>query len=64
MLYVLLLAVGVLLIGTLVAKIAARQDVRAEVERFHHARSITSGWARQGPASPPSPEPGEPDPAS
>lgn len=47
MLYVLLVAIGVLLIGALVAKVAARQDVRAEVERFHHARAITNGWAQQ-----------------
>ena len=49
MLYLLLLAVGAVLIGVLVAKISARQDVRGEVERFHHARSITTRWAQQGP---------------
>ena len=65
MLYVLLLAGGVLLVGILVVKIAARQDVRGEVDRFHHARTITSTWAAQGPTKPTvSPEPGEPDPAS
>ena len=48
MLYLLLLALGAVLIGVLVAKISARQDVRGEVERFHHARSITTSWAQQG----------------
>ena len=48
MLYLLLLALGAVLIGALVAKISARQDVRGEVERFHHARSITTSWAQQG----------------
>lgn len=64
MLYVLLLAIGVLLVGVLVVKIAARQDVRGEVDRFHHARTLTSTWANQGHPQAPTPEPGEPDPAS
>lgn len=64
MLYVLLLGTAVVLIGTLVFKIAARQDVRGQVDRFHHARAITSTWAKQGPASTPTAEPGEPDPAN
>jgi hypothetical protein len=64
MLYLLLLAVGAILVGLLVAKIAARQDVRGEVERFHHARSITTGWAQQGSGVVVHHDPGEPGPAA
>ncbi|MDX6226498.1 MAG: hypothetical protein QOE64_2874 [Frankiales bacterium] len=64
MLYLLLLAVGAILVGVLVAKIAARQDVRGEVERFHHARSITTSWAQQGTGVVVHRDPSEPDPAS
>lgn len=61
MLYV-LLAIGVLLVGTLVVKIAARQDVRGDVDRFNHARAITSTWAKQGNSPAPKPDAGDPDP--
>jgi hypothetical protein len=63
-LYLLLLAVGAILVGVLVAKISAHQDVRGEVERFHHARSITTGWAQQGSGVTVHRDPSEPDPVS
>ena len=64
MLYLLLLAVGAILVGVLVAKISAHQDVQGEVERFHNARSITTGWAQQGSGVTVHHDNGEPDPIS
>ncbi|HVV29423.1 MAG TPA: hypothetical protein VHC41_00940 [Mycobacteriales bacterium] len=53
MLYVLAIAVIVILVGLVAIWASGRRGSSlSDVDRFHKARTITTGWSQQGPSRP------------